>query len=448
MGYKDKDLIALTHVCRAWREIFISCSSLWTNFDCTNADKTRVYLERSKSSPINLWLDGSNALSPSNPFLQVIPHSVPRLKSLSVVGGPESLQDITAHLSRQAPLLMRLDMDGGSLSDPDRNPMLTTTLFDGNLSSLRELRLQSVRTKLPWRNMVNLTSFTLCHTSPGDLTITQLLDFFESAPRLRNIKLDSATPASGGRNGRLVSLGYLKRMYILRGGPSSLLLDHLVIPAGAKLTEWVPSFGAQLENYLPKSLDNLRNIPNFTKVYLRLDKRHRILRLSGPSGKLSMVSPIGVGYSALECLARFDTSKAERLEAVATIWPSIMSYEGLLHLRNLRTLTLSRCRDPHYFMENLYPGSHSDGVMACPGLDELIFVSRTDTEELTAGKVIEFVAARASRGAKLKTVRILDVQNRLKPEDVSELRKHVSHVEYGSEVDVVSSDDDDSGEEC
>ena len=48
---RDQDTIALTHVCRAWREVFVSQTSLWTRFDCLNGEKTRTYLERSKSSP-------------------------------------------------------------------------------------------------------------------------------------------------------------------------------------------------------------------------------------------------------------------------------------------------------------------------------------------------------------------------------------------------------------
>ena len=36
----DQDLIALTHVCRGWRDAFISRSSLWTRIDLTNVGKT------------------------------------------------------------------------------------------------------------------------------------------------------------------------------------------------------------------------------------------------------------------------------------------------------------------------------------------------------------------------------------------------------------------------
>jgi hypothetical protein len=38
---REKIAIVLTHVCRAWRGLFISLASLWTDFRCVDADKTR-----------------------------------------------------------------------------------------------------------------------------------------------------------------------------------------------------------------------------------------------------------------------------------------------------------------------------------------------------------------------------------------------------------------------
>ena len=75
-NHKDQCTIGLTHVCRAWREIFISCPSLWADFDCKDADKTRVYLECSRSSPINMSLDREDDLYLPDPFLQVIPRAI------------------------------------------------------------------------------------------------------------------------------------------------------------------------------------------------------------------------------------------------------------------------------------------------------------------------------------------------------------------------------------
>ena len=157
--HRDKDLIALTHVCRAWREVFVSRPTLWTDLKCVDLDKTRVYLERSESSPINLSLDGDNAV-PSSPFLEVLSGATMRLKSLDIEMPPRGLQPISSYLTRPAPLLRVLSIRGCG------NPRLPPALFKWDLSSLHELRLRDVPTELPRRNMVNLMSFALAYGSP------------------------------------------------------------------------------------------------------------------------------------------------------------------------------------------------------------------------------------------------------------------------------------------
>ena len=297
--------------------------------------------------------------------------------------------------------------------------------------------------------MTNLTSFVLCRMSPGDLTIKQLLDFLESTPRLGDIKLDSATPVTGGQDGRLVSLDCLKWMSILWGEPSSLLLDHLLIPVGARLTRWVTSFDHIVEVHLPKSLDNLRNITDFTKIVLHIGKWYTHMRLSGPNGQLCLASQAGTPYKALESLAQFDTSKIEWLKIVSRNRRlSDSATKALLPLKNLRTLTLYRCTDPYDFICALYLDETSSEVVTCPNLEVLVLVLRTNAEKFDITNLIRTVAARASRGVKLKTIRIDGGKDKLRnPEDVLELRKHVLHVEYRPEVNVIDSDNDVSAEE-
>ena len=131
--YKDRGTVGLTHVCRAWKEIFISRSSLWADFYCKDEDKTRVYLERSKSSPINVSLIRAHELEPRDPFLQIFPHAIGRLRSLFISATPRSLPDLTSQLSLPAPLLEDLKIDGGCRHSPHWNPVLTPTLFNGDL---------------------------------------------------------------------------------------------------------------------------------------------------------------------------------------------------------------------------------------------------------------------------------------------------------------------------
>ena len=438
----DQALIGLTHVCRTWRTIFTSCSSLWTNFDCRDADKTRVYLERAKSSPIYLWLKRDGALSPRDPFLQIIPQANGQLKSLSIEGSSENLRDITTHLSHPTPLLERLYLDGGFESEPEQYPTLTTTIFAGHLSSLRQLRLQHIRTGLPWRNMINLTSFVLGHIPPDGTSTSQLLDFFEGAPHLRTIKLNSATPISSGQNGRLVALDYLERMDFNGGGPSSLLLDHLLIPVGARLGIHVDCFGPTLDDHLPRSLDNLRNLSNFTDVYL--GEIYPRARFRGPNGQLYMTtSNKNPACMVVEFLARFDASKAERLEIADNIHLSSgPPYQALLAMENLHTLVLSQWSDTQGIVHALEPDPSLPNVVVCPKLEELVFIPYNDWGGFNIGSVTEMARVRASSGAKLKVIRLVGGHNVFGPGALLELRKHVSRVEYDPEVELVSDESD------
>ena len=376
-------------------------------------------------------------MSPHNPFFQIVPHAVNRLKSLVINGTPRNLSAITAPLSRPAPLLEYLWIDGNCESMPQDNPTLTTALFNGDLPSLRELHLEYVRTELPWRSMVNLTSFELWHTIPDDFSIRQLLDFFESAPRLRTIDLLHATPTSGAQHGRLVSLDCLKSIAVIGDETPSLLLDHLIIPVGAKLTT---QGGPLTEGLLPRSLDNLRNLSSFTDIHLHIDGSDPDIRLSGPNGQVRMYiySNGDTTCLMLESLARFDMSKTERLQIDYGDSPSSdPPYQALHPMNHLRTLILYRCTNPDTFLRALDPNTNSSGIAVCPELEELILVLRLSEETLDIKNVKEMAAARASRGAKLKSIRISS-QDKSVQVDALELREHALHVECGPEVDVAN----------
>src|SRR6266478_8464836 len=92
----------------------------------------------------------------------------------------------------------------------------------------------------------------------------------------------------------------------------SLLLEHLLIPAGAKLKIWADSLNTT-EDHLPRSLDNLRNLSNFTKIYV--SETPPCIRFSGPNGQLCLTAFYpDDGWSARGSLARFGTSKVKQLD--------------------------------------------------------------------------------------------------------------------------------------
>ena len=442
---RDRYIIALTHVCRDWRDAFISQPSLWTNLDCVDADKTRTYIERSKSSPINLSLRRENDISSNDPFFLVTPPTIRRLKSLSVEFDVGDLGGIISHLSHRAPLLEDVILSGNHGFGDGRHegPLPLSALFKGDMSTLRKLCLRFIDTDLPWKNMACLTSFKLFKVS---VPTRNLLDFFEGAPRLREVVLDCSTQASGDRDGRLVSMTCLKKMNIVGSTPARLLLNHLSIPVGVKLTTQSAGHTFRAVDHLPRSLDNLMNFPGFTTIRLLIGKRWPTVKFSGPNGKVCMTTKIHTGQcdttdSLLESLSQFDTSKAERLKLDSCHFKPSGPPKVLLLVDGLRKIRFNRCQGLRFFIDALDPGLSPSGVVVCPKLEELVLIPSSDpkgfvhplvTETSDFRRIIGMVASRASRGAKLTTVKIVGMHcgRQLDPAEVSELRKYVWNVEY------------------
>jgi len=281
--------------------------------------------------------------------------------------------------------------------------------------------------------MINLTSFTLSHTPPGTVSVGQLLDFFESAPYLEEVEPRFATPTGGAQNCRLVSLAHLKHMYIEDDGPPSVLLDHLLIPVGAKLEIRADLVSSLIGKHLPTSLDNLKNFSGFTTIQLHTGEFHLCMKFGGPNGQVNMtlrISRHDPTNLTLESLAEFDTSKTEQLGIYGGyLLAGDSIYQALLPMKDLRTLTISGCANLDIFIRALQPATSSSEVMVCPKLEELVLVLHPRETMSRITSFIEMAAARALRGGKLRTARIVDERGTADL-DVSELSRHVWNVEY------------------
>ena len=106
----DRDLISMTHVCRSCKEILTShCSSLWTHSDFQDTDKTRVYIERSRSLPLNITLfETSNFDYCADSFLEAVPH-LDRLGSLTMLAHLDIISELCSHLPSPAVALKELN---------------------------------------------------------------------------------------------------------------------------------------------------------------------------------------------------------------------------------------------------------------------------------------------------------------------------------------------------
>jgi len=380
-----------------------------------------------------VWLERYSDLLPDDPFLLVVPHAIVRLKSPTMRGMPKILQETATQLSHPAPVLETLSISSHLDCSPQSGYMITTALFGGDLSSLRELTLLRVRTELPWRNMVNLTLFTLGYAWPGTkFSPRHLLNFFESAPRLRKIRLCYATPTFDAERGRLVSLPRLERMRILGGRPPHLLLDHLLIPVDAKLTALVDSLDSI---HLPRSFD-CRRVPSKFRIHLHVRGFYPSIRFGGFSWETRMVPATPQATATCKAL---ESLKVERLRIAGgdlMLHPGSDIYQVLFPIGNLRTLTISGCKYLSSFVHFL----EISGL--CHELEECVLDPRGDKEKFDIRNAIGLAVARRTR---LKSVRIV-MQDGFALAHVSKLGEYVPHVEcspgVASAIDAVDSSDE------
>ena len=447
-SFRDEDLIKLTHVCRSWRELFTLCPLLWTRMDRTSVDETKTYIERSKTSPLEIYLQCRTNSSYGDEALILAAEHVGRLRTLSTKGDlAQVLIALVKHFSCPVPPLGKLTIKHFHFYGPA--PTLPNELFNGDLSSLHKLCLLGAITPLPWRGLSNLTTFRLCCIPEDKILLNQLLGFLESAPNLRHIYLyDSIPNSSNAPANRLVSLPNLEDLRVIARPAPPIFLNHFSIPAGASLSLTFPLSGneSQILSYLPKSLNNLNNLFRITAINLCLGSGQSSVRLNGPSGELYIRGnwaregghQDGLTDLFLRSLHKFDLSRSQRLAVTqyndrprpATQVVAYAVYQILHPMEDLRILTLTQCNNLHFIL-TLNPTENPDGIVLFPKLEGITFhIERSDLLRLDEFlSILSMAEERALRGAKLSGITIVS-SGALLTTELFRLRKHVSHVEY------------------
>ena len=437
----SKDLITLTHVCREWRELFMSYPSLWTRLNFDHVEKTRAYIERSGTMPLELTVcKGSDKSYSEAAFLLAVPH-VKRFKSITVGRTPDFFRNLTDHLPSSAPFLKDLQID--FVCDPA--PVLDDTLFNGGLSSLRTLKLGGVVTNLPWRNLWNLTTFELWCPPGNKVTITKLLGFLEGAPCLEDITLHHSIPSSSdASSSRVVHLPRLKKFAIVADPVHAILLNHLTIPTEATLTLEFDIYDdySPLPDCLPKSAKNLKNIFRIITVSLLFTETKKFMRLVGPNGglyiygrrdpRVSWIASLDSDRRILHSLDYFPLHMTQRLAITKLCIPTLLAEldksPPLVHMKALRALVLIRCYNLPFILA-LNPKLNLSKDILCPNLEELVlYVEARDKFYIM--DLVGMAKERALRGVKLRLITVVGLDELVSGKEVFRLREYVSHVEY------------------
>ena len=440
----EKDLIRLTHVCHGWREIFASCSSLWTHLDCKNTEKTRVYIERSRSHPLEISLKKLKSTSYSNDALLMAAPHTNRLGSLTIHIHSNALSSVLSHFPFPAPLLKELQIVILDLNNPILDPATLNAIFSDHLSPLRKLSLCGVVTDIPWRNLSNLTVFELHparRTLVDSLFVGKLLDFFESVPLLRKIELCNSIPDSPAVfPGRVIPLLALENLAINKFPAHSAFLDHLSIPRCA-LFKLRFSFSRD-SHPIPFCFVNFGNLNTTTINLLVYTARWTRMRLSGPGGVLRLSGTVyrWSAPSLLESLGKSDLSKARRLSVTAYPFQSdykiedTLVFHTLLPMNDLRILALIEVCDLP-FIRALNPEENKSRTVLCPELEDLVIYAISQ-DNLYLEQLKDMARNRAMRFSKLSSITIIDLSEGYQHHKraIFSLKEYVWRVEYKSEV--------------
>ena len=276
--------------------------------------------------------------------------------------------------------------------------------------------------------------------------MTQLLDLFEAAPLLRDIKLVHLLPDSSNASAeRTVTLPHLRSLAIYAQPAHSILLNRLRIPTGAMVSlEFDPlRRSPPMLDYPPKSLGNLSNTSHITSISLDFSGLGITMQLKGPSGGLlmssawafqSLTSP-EFDHLALQALEGLPISPTERLAIHRCYFLALpeteetTAYQTLFPMNNLRTLTVAGCTNLPLLVA-LNPTRNTSNTVVCPYLKELILYAQTREEELYTESLLEMAKGRASIGAGLSTIAIASRWEVISEDELSDLRGCVQHVEY------------------
>ena len=310
---------------------------------------------------------------------------------------------------------------------------------------MRELSLTWVITRLPWKNLANLTTFILKRCPPGRDFVIRLLDFFENAPLLHTVVLEESIPdSSNAPPGRIVPLPHLVRLTMDMGLAHSILLNHLCIPIGVSLTLYFGFRGERspLQDCLPATLANLRNLSHIITINFRFIETNKSIRMNGSSGELYFYAsnwPTSTFATESRILCSLNPSILLTTRRLAVSWyehprPAEVEkcpvFHTLFSMDSLRTLVLNECHNLPFILA-LNPEENSSKLVACPNLETLIFYIKS-RDQFHAKSLVSMAKEQALRDAKLSLVKIVCLGGLMLGEEWLGLCEHVMRVECWS----------------
>lgn len=191
---RDLSWLAITHVCRLWREITLSCANLWTHIDTSKRLLSIDSLERSATAPLEVIIDRHTEEEEIDAVNFALAE-IYRIRELEIRWRPLRLGQCTQLLESPAPILESFLFSGASARMHGRTVHLPSTIFDGCSPELKSLTL--IRATIPYQAPIfrGLTRLELFDIEPKDQpALRQLLSILSACPGLEKLGLVNAGP--------------------------------------------------------------------------------------------------------------------------------------------------------------------------------------------------------------------------------------------------------------
>jgi hypothetical protein len=189
--------LAVTQVCRRWRNAALSCPFLWVEIISTNLNWTVAMLERSKDLPIHVSVDdgGSTQMPCEIGTARLLFSKIHRVQSLAMTCAHAILTCMPALFDVEAaPLLQELIITNFHPSHP--LDLVVRPLFSGKTPSLQFLSLY--RCRVLWSSPLlqcDLVYLSISHVPPDYRPhLGQVLTVLKRLTRLECLQLDEALP--------------------------------------------------------------------------------------------------------------------------------------------------------------------------------------------------------------------------------------------------------------
>lgn len=481
--------IAVTHVCRYWRETAFAFPTLWCTISTSSPLASLAFLARASTAPLNVYLRDAVCFARVRPsldqgrLLQSLATHSAHLAELHVQPTFRyGTALLTSFSSRPAPLLTTLSIALGMSASQDQDSDKTLpTLFAGQTPRLARLTLcnfarwrsdewslgqslthlclydQHIRARLPTHEFVAFLA---------SCTLLEQLVIIEAGPSLALAPAPSHSELFSPRDPPQplpLSLPHLRLLHV--GNWSSVhvvseFLSHLVLPYRATIEVWadVLFHGTEtLTALLPSSLSSLHPLHNLTAIHLMYRPTLRDApQLFSVSGGVLVVHFHFIANTSGELLASIfrllDTCTVEELTVGVDCDPDFgagwwrETFKSMPRLTKLNIMrrrsrnilsALSLSTERHTHTHDLTSRNEPEDELEilCPALSTLLV---TDDSALASIRLFALAQSRTAHGAPIRRLTIVNATPGLKyhmfdqklREEMEDLHTYIDEVEF------------------